>query len=221
MSQYRAYFVPGGTDPEGTEITKAECREAVKTALNKPELKAMKDRVAKGNRFNPGCKPITIRCKVCSKRADGSIGTGSFSLQKTGPKNIITICVNQPIMTKGIVYDTVRHEFVHAIDHCEYARTPKSCELRICSEIRAYSYSNCYDGSPSRKRKDGSLRTRESCIKLGTYASVRNKPDCKELGKDLIIKRIHDFYKTCAVSSSDTENNRLPKCAFAGGEAGY
>ena len=72
------------------------------------------------------------------------------------------------------------------------------------------------------KERMGALeQTRESCIKLGTYASVRNKPDCKELGKDLIIKRIHDFYKTCAVSSSDTENNRLPKCAFAGGEAGY
>ena len=221
MSQYRAYFVPGATDPDGTEITKAECRKAVKKALLKPELKEMKARIAKGNRINPGCKPIEIRCKVCSKRADGSIGSGTFSLREIGPKNIITVCVNQPKMTKRLIYDLLRHEFVHAIDHCEYARTSKSCELRICSEIRAYSYSNCYDGSPLRKRNDGKLRTRAGCIKVGTYASVRNKPDCKVLGDDIIKKRINAFYKTCAVSSSDTKNNRLPKCPFAGGEAGY
>ena len=217
MRQYRAYFVPGAMDPEGTTMTKLECREAVKTEMNRPELKEMYNRIKER-----GCKQISFRCTVCNKDKNDRIGGAAF-IPVTGPKNAIRICVNNPKVNKELIYELLRHELVHAIDDCEYANPALSCGLRICSEIRAYSFSNCYDGSPFRKKQDGSPMSRELCIKADTYRSVRDKKGCKDLGKEIIFRRIHDYYKTCAIGNDDAENDRLPcsPYAFGGGAGGY
>ena len=98
MSQYRAYFVPGAMDPEGTTMTKLECREAVKTEMNRPELKEMYNRIKER-----GCKQISFRCTVCNKDKNDRIGGAAF-IPVTGSKNAIRICVNNPKVNKELIY---------------------------------------------------------------------------------------------------------------------
>ena len=181
MSQYRAYFVPKGTDPKGLAITMAQC-EAAKAAA-----KLNNDAVVETLEVNPLCKPPEIQCKECA----GSKNPSSHFDPETED---IVICIDQPGITVALLPQIFTHEYVHAQDNCSGADFTK-CDDLICSEIRAYSFANCEVGSVWRWK--GS--TKEECIKHGAWASTVALEACNVPERVDVRERIKVLYPVCKV----------------------
>ena len=104
------------------------------------------------------------------------------------------MCIrDSPKMTTDEIGLVVRHELVHALDDCDGADW-KDCRFIVCSELRAYSFSNCLDGTQWRKG-----RTREDCIRKGAEASSRGRTACQGVN---LTKLIRDLMPTCAFCPS-------------------
>ena len=186
MSLYRAYFVPGGTDPEGQEVTKAECEKAV--------AKAKVDYAAIISNIDTEGNNCEIPKFVCGK-CDSTVG-GTFD-KKT---NTIKICINNAATVH--LPRLILHELVHAKDSCDGLHFENDCDQLICSEIRAYSFSNCADGEVW--RWTGS--SREDCVIKWAFTSNAVCEQCKHFSNAELEARIKHFYPKCVVKPFSDEN---------------
>lgn len=108
--------------------------------------------------------------------------------------NKITICFNR-LKKFGVedMADVVGHELIHALDTCQ-GYDNSSCSERVCTEIRAYSFCNCSDDAPLR-----SGRTREECIKFGTFTSTTNYGGCRGYSKKELNNVIDLMFAKCQI----------------------
>ena len=185
LNLYRAYFVPGDMDPQGTAITKAQCEAGAAKAM-----KAYAAMTAELER--KGCAVPTPKCGKSDQLKGGDFDETT---------NSINLYYNHPNFTEVMVPMVIRHELVHALDRCNGVEFD-SCDKRICSEIRAYSFCNCADGSPWR----GKTLTRKECAVNGTWSSTVAYKGCKKEG---LKERIRKLYDKCAIGP-DCAKKPLP-----------
>ena len=148
-----------------------------------------------------GCEIPKIECVEClNKRGENEGGNADMAT------NTLNICYDTRGMTEELLPKVILHEIVHAFDTCHGLEILTNCDQLICSEIRAHTFANCYDGSLWR----GS-RTREECAKDFSFVSVALCKACDDLGgSDKIKERIAELLETCMVDDYSDENSVPP-----------
>ena len=119
-----------------------------------------------------GCPMPSVVCGCCAPPNEkGLVASGNTVASGNGiPVSKITLCYNNGSNQSESDYKrTLRHELIHAIDHCRFKTQRFTCEEEMCSEIHAYSNSDC-------KTLTGEVKT--ECIKRGAKRSSSRYYKC-------------------------------------------
>ena len=119
-----------------------------------------------------GCPMPSVICGCCAPPDEkGLVASGNTVASGNGiPVSKITLCYNNGSNQSESDYKrTLRHELIHAIDHCRFKTQRFTCEEEMCSEIHAYSNSDC-------KTLTGEVKT--ECIKRGAKRSSSRYDKC-------------------------------------------
>eukprot|EP01100_Stratorugosa_tubuloviscum_P012419 TRINITY_DN58_c5_g1_i1.p1 TRINITY_DN58_c5_g1~~TRINITY_DN58_c5_g1_i1.p1 ORF type:complete len:203 (+),score=86.62 TRINITY_DN58_c5_g1_i1:3-611(+) len=164
-----------------SELSKEEqyCAEIIETAITKDE----KIRFIAFKMRELGCKiPETFfNCATCN---------GEFSSGFSSSRGI-TVCINRLCGEKVLDLDNIRHEFIHAYDHCKAKVSPINCEQIACTEIRASSLSGeCGLLRELTRGNYGIVNQGAECVKRRSLLSLNNHPLCKGENGLLALNRV-------------------------------
>jgi len=192
-------------DPHGLRTIKEVCQDAVSDFLTGHQ--AEWDKHCGKQKYRYPFK-LNIECKYNTedKTCKDLKSTGHSSCIDEywyGDTEVITICLSNYGFDKNELEQTIkenitrtlRHEFVHALDSCtcnsnssqrktsppeEKEGFKKACEVRACTEIRAWSYINC--------RAVGA-HDFDLCVLNGASSNMGN---CDK-------KFVDDLFETCVI----------------------
>jgi RHS repeat-associated protein len=175
-NSYARKFVTRYTDPEGTQITVADCIDTGEAFFNalKPSLVnsiTLKSHAGNGsllvNFTHNGKNCIAVlMCPCCQPDNEGATHTGNPGKV---PSSTIAACRDN-LSSTADARQAIAHEWEHSLDFCDGKLN--TCEEAICSEVKSYSSSGqCDSGSMSNPQ--GSM-TREDCVKNGAEGSAKN-----------------------------------------------